>query len=165
MRIRRARRRRALWLPAIALAAAGSAYLASNNVPPSSAGDTSLTAHVYTYDDASPTISYAGTWAHTGPSAQTTGDYNGTISSSQEKGASASVSFTGTTVQWIGEKGPTGGTAEVYLTTVPVATVDEYAATPEDQQLVFSKTVTSGAHTLKIEVTGPTVYIDAINVQ
>lgn len=153
-----------LWLPAIALVAAGSAYLASNSVPPSSAGNTSRTAHVYTLDDASPTISYSGTWTHTGPSTSTAGDYNETISSSQEKGASASVSFNGTTIQWIGEKSPTAGTAEVYLTGTPVAAVDEYAPAPEHQQLLFSKTVALGTHTLEIVVTGQTVNIDAINI-
>lgn len=171
MRIRPPRRRRVVWLLPLALLAAGSAYLASNNVPASSAGDNSVAANipaqVYTYDDASPTITYSGSWSHTPPSALTTGDYNGTISSSQQTGARASITFTTPTaaaIQLIGEQGPTSGSAVVYRTGVEVATVNEYSPTVQKDAVVLTTPILSGSHTYMITVKSATFYLDAINV-
>jgi beta-galactosidase GanA len=129
----------------------------------------------YTYDDTNSALQYSGTWTHAGPSAgYTSGDYDQTESFSTQAGASMSVQFTGTAVQWIGPKDTNGGIADVYLDGTQVATVDTYSPAGKlFQQVLFSKTgLSAGTHTLKIVVTGTenpassadTVVIDAINV-
>jgi beta-galactosidase GanA len=129
----------------------------------------------YTYDDASSALTYAGTWTHAGPSVgYTAGDFDSTESWSTQAGASMSVTFTGTAVQWIGPKNTNGGIADVYLDGNLAGTVDTYAAAGKEfQQILFSKTgLAAGSHTLAITVTGTknpassadTVVVDAINV-
>jgi beta-galactosidase GanA len=129
----------------------------------------------YTYDDASSALQYSGNWTHAGPSAgYTTGDYDSTESWSQSAGASMTVTFTGTAVQWIGPKDNNGGIADVYIDGGLAGTVDTYSAAGKlFQQVLFSDTgLSPGSHTLQIVVTGQqdpassadTVVIDAINV-
>jgi beta-galactosidase GanA len=129
----------------------------------------------YTDDDTSPALDYSGTWTHAGPSAgYTSGDYDQTESWSTQAGASTTLDFTGTAVQWIGPKNTNGGIADVYLDGSLAATVDTYSPAGKlFQQVLFSKTgLSAGSHTLEIVVTGTqnpassadTVVIDAINV-
>jgi len=129
----------------------------------------------YTYDDTNAALGYSGTWTHAGPSSgYTSGDYDQTESWSTQAGASMTVSFTGTAVQWIGPKNTNGGIADVYLDGSLADTVDTYSPAGKlFQQVLFSQTgLAAGSHTLKIVVTGTedpassadTVVIDAINV-
>jgi beta-galactosidase GanA len=129
----------------------------------------------YTYDDADTALTYAGSWTHAGPSVSyTAGDYDSTESWSTQAGASVSVPFTGTAVQWIGPKNTNGGIADVAIDGVPAGTVDTYAAAGKEfQQVLFTaNSLSAGRHTLTITVTGTqnpassagTVVIDAINV-
>ncbi len=129
----------------------------------------------YTYDDVDPAVQYSGTWTHAGPSSgYTTGDYDSTESWSQQAGASMTVSFTGTDVQWIGPKDNNGGIADVYVDGSQVGTVDTYSPAGKlFQQVLFSDTgLSPGRHTLQIVVSGQqnpassadTVVVDAINV-
>ena len=130
----------------------------------------------FTYDDASSALTYTGTWTHanTGNSNYTIGDYDSTESWSQQAGATMSVTFTGTAVQWIGPKNNNGGIADVSIDGTQVATVDTYAAAGKEfQQVLYSTSgLASGTHTLTITVTGSkdtassaaTVVVDAINV-
>ena len=129
----------------------------------------------YTYDDTSPALQYSGDWTHAGPSAgYTNGDYDSTESWSMQAGASMTVSFSGTAIEWIGPKNTNGGIADVYIDGTLAGTVDTYApGGKEFQQVLFDKAgLTPGSHTLKIVVTGQknpastadTVVIDAVNV-
>ena len=130
----------------------------------------------YTYDDADPALTYTGTWTHasTSNANYTAGDYDSTESWSTQAGASMTVTFTGTAVQWIGPKNNNGGIADVSIDGTQVATVDTYAAAGKEfQQVLFSQTgLSAGSHTLTITATGnqnaassaDTVVIDAINV-
>jgi beta-galactosidase GanA len=130
----------------------------------------------YTYDDTSSALTYTGDWTHanTSNSNYTSGDYDGTESWSQQAGASVSVTFTGTAVQWIGPKNTNGGIADVSIDGRQVATVDTYDPYGKEfQQVLFSTSgLAAGSHTLTITVTGnkdaassaDTVVIDAINV-
>ncbi len=129
----------------------------------------------YTYDDTSSALVYSGNWTHAGPSAgYTNGDYDQTESWSQQTGASVSVTFTGTAVQWIGPKNTNGGIAAVSVDGASPTYVDTYdPCCKEFQQVLFADTgLTQGTHTLTITVTGnkdpqstaDTVVIDAINV-
>ncbi len=129
----------------------------------------------YTYDDTDTALQYSGTWTHAGVSSgYTSGDYDQTESWSQQAGASMSVTFTGTAVQWIGPKNTNGGIADVYLDGTQVATVDTYSPAGKlYQQVLFSTGgLAAGSHTLKIVASGTqnpaasadTVVVDAINV-
>lgn len=129
----------------------------------------------YTYDDASSALTYTGSWTHAGPSSgYTSGDYDSTESWSTQAGATVSVPFSGTAVQWIGPKNTNGGIADVSIDGTQVATVDTYAAAGKEfQQVLFSQAgLAPGSHTLTITVTGnqnpassaDTVVVDAINV-
>lgn len=162
----RVTRRSALWLVVATVVVAGSAYMASNLVPTTSASDTSLPAtHTLTYDDHDyASLAYIGTWTHdTGVA----GAYDTTLSVSGTATSSVSVTFTGTAVQWIGETGPTNGKADVWLDTTEVASnVSTSSATTRQEQVLYTTTgLTPGSHTLKIVVIGPEpVSVDAINV-
>jgi beta-galactosidase GanA len=130
----------------------------------------------YTHDDADSALSYTGTWTHanTSNSNYTNGDYDSTESWSTQAGATTSVTFTGTAVQWIGPKNNNGGIATVSIDGTQAATVDTYAAGGKEfQQVLFAVSgLSNGSHTLTITVTGnkdtassaDTVVVDAINV-
>jgi beta-galactosidase GanA len=128
----------------------------------------------YTYDDTSPALQYSGSWTHAGPSTAYAWDAGQTESWSSQAGASVTVSFAGTAVQWIGPKNTNGGIADVSIDGRQVATVDTYTpAGKQFQQVLFSTSgLPDGTHTLTITVTGQEdaasssdlVDIDAINV-
>jgi hypothetical protein len=69
-------------------------------------------------------------------------------------GASATYTFTGRTVRWIGTTDADHGTARVYLDGRLVATVDAYSATRQTCQVLFAATGKPGRHTLRIVVMG-----------
>jgi hypothetical protein len=73
-------------------------------------------------------------------------------------GAQATFSFTGTSVKWVGARGPWGGIARVFLDGALVAgAVDTYASAEQFQQnaILFSaQGLAAGSHSLMIEVTG-----------
>jgi beta-galactosidase GanA len=129
----------------------------------------------FTYDDANSAIAYTGDWTHANTSNAnfTNGDFDSTESFATGTGDTASVTFTGTAVQWIGPKDNNGGIADVSIDGKQVATVDTYAPSKEFQQVLFSTSgLSSGSHTLTITVTGTedasssadTIVVDAINV-
>ncbi len=70
-------------------------------------------------------------------------------------GAQATFTFTGTSISWIGARGPQSGIADVFLDGSLVAEVDLYSPTEQIQQAVFTATgLADASHTLTIEVTG-----------
>jgi hypothetical protein len=80
----------------------------------------------------------------------------GTAAVSTVPRAQASFTFTGTSVSWIGARGPQNGIARVILDGVVVAdSLDTYAPTEVPQTTVFTATgLANASHTLTIEVTG-----------
>jgi hypothetical protein len=103
-------------------------------------------------EETSPPITGTAGWVHDGSSRPWSG---GSAAYSTTAGAQASLSFTGTSVSWIGARGPQTGIARVWLDGVLVAEVDTYKTTEEIQANVFSATgLAAGNHTLTIEVTG-----------
>ena len=67
----------------------------------------------------------------------------------------ASLTFNGTTIRWIGFKAVWGGIAQVYLDGALKATVDTYAPTEQAQAVVYTATgLAAGPHTITIKVTG-----------
>jgi hypothetical protein len=79
----------------------------------------------------------------------------GTASESVTPGARATFTFTGTSISWIGARGPQTGIARVFLDGSFVAEVDTYAPSDQIQAAVFTATgLADASHTLTIEVTG-----------
>jgi bacillopeptidase F len=98
-----------------------------------------------------PAITYTAGWAQEGsrPWSARTAAYSGTA------GAQATFTFTGTSISWLGARGPQTGIGRVFLDGVFVAEVDTYAPAEQIQAAIFtSPPLADGSHTLMIEVTG-----------
>ena len=103
-------------------------------------------------EETAQSIGYTGSWIQDGNSRSWSG---GSAAYSTTAGARATFPFTGTSVSWIGARGPQTGIAGVWLDGVLVAQVDTYKATEEIQANLFSRTdLAAGNHTLTIQVTG-----------
>ena len=105
------------------------------------------------FEETEPPVAYAGNWIQ--------GNLNrawslGTIAESNSAGATATFTFTGTSVSWIGCRKFTTGIANVYLDGVFVAEIDTFASPTEGyQDTIYKATgLASGSHTLTIEATG-----------
>ncbi len=106
---------------------------------------------VPTVQESSALIAYAGNWAkarHAG--------YSGTrVTYARAAGATATLTFTGTKVTWIGPVGPTRGKARVLVDGVPVKTVNLQAARFQARKALFTASfATAAEHTLTIKVLG-----------
>ena len=111
-------------------------------------------------------VRYAGTWA----TSTSTTWWGGTARSSSKAGSTASYTFTGRSIAWVGLKGIGRGKANVYVNGVLKATVDLYSATTRKQVVVWSANYsTSATRTITIKVLGtsgrPRVDIDGFIVR
>ncbi len=111
-------------------------------------------------------LRYSGSWRRADHPAYI-GDR---VRSSDQKGASVSLSFSGTGVSWIGPVGPTRGTASVYLDGRRIKTVNTYGRRFMPARVLLRFTWdTVQTHRLKIIVAGttghPTVAVDAFVVR
>lgn len=94
-------------------------------------------------------FTYSGTWTY----GDYAGDYSGQERYSNQTGAYAEYTFTGTEVQWIAATYHDSGKADVYIDGVLDATIDQYSATTLRQQVVYEKRgLPPGPHTIKIQV-------------
>ena len=92
-------------------------------------------------------IAYHGTWT----SVANTYASGGSLRYSTASGASATYSFTGTSVSWVAYRGANRGKAAVYVDGVYETTVDLYASVYWARQIVYAASwPTSGTHTLRI---------------
>ncbi len=106
---------------------------------------------VGTYQNDNANISYSGGWTTN----FSTYDSGGSHANSYSSAASASLVFTGTSVQWISRKTPASGINEVYIDGAKVATVDRYSPTGQFQQILYqTTTLAPGTHTITIKNTG-----------
>ena len=98
-----------------------------------------------------PSVIYAGTWL-----SQSRGDLSGgSIVEASEANATASLTFSGTGVSWIGFRGPWAGIAEVYIDGALKATVDTYSPSEQAQVVMYTTSgLPSGSHTIMIKATG-----------
>jgi len=122
------------------------------------------------YQETDPATSYTGTWGTAGLSfwSGETASYSGAA------GDTATFTFTGTAVRWIGQRAFTGGIANVFLDGVQVAQVDTFAPLQEEYQAAMYVTtgLANTSHTLAIVVTGQKnpfsqgtwVFVDAFDV-
>lgn len=120
------------------------------------------------YEEHDPAIRYAGMWT---PDKRSRVWTEGVAATSNVPGSTATFSFTGTSVSWIGcSKGSAGGTAKVYLDDVFVKEVRLNQNYPvEGYQITAFRVdgLTNGAHQLKLEVVntnGSYIVVDAFDV-
>jgi hypothetical protein len=118
-----------------------------------------------TVQETSATIAYSGSWA----SARHAGYSGDRVKYARAAGATATLTFTGTKVTWIGPVGPTRGKARILVDGVAVKVVNLYAGTFRAQKALFSASfATAGEHTLTIKVLGtrghPLVAIDGFAI-
>ena len=114
---------------------------------------------------ASSLVHYHGTWA----TSTSSGWWGGSAKSTSTRGSTASFTFTGRSIAWVGLKAATRGKAYVYVNGVLKATVNLYSATTLRQQIVWSANyATSAARTITIKVVGtsgrPRVDVDGFVV-
>jgi hypothetical protein len=94
---------------------------------------------------------YSGTWK----SAALSGALNGSVKYTSALGAVASMTCTCSAFAWIGPKGPTRDTAQVYVDTILIGTFSEKSTRTLAAQEVMSVTWASRAtHTIGISVAG-----------
>jgi hypothetical protein len=107
------------------------------------------------YAENSSGVTYTGSW-HNSTSASYIG---GAARYSTSIGASVTLHYTGKSVAWVATKGPSSGSAKVYINGVFVTTVNLNSASAAYRQIVFQKTYsTSAARTLRIVLSGPSTH-------
>jgi Transglycosylase-like domain len=112
--------------------------------------------------DSSSAITYASTW-----STARYASYSGRqVTYSIRRGASATYTFTGRGIAWVGPVGPTRGTATVIVDGKSVATVNLRRSSFSARSIVFARPLAAGQHTVRIVVTsiGRPVAIDELIV-
>ena len=103
-------------------------------------------------EETDPSVSYTVGWTQ----GDTSGTWSGgTAAVSTAPGAQAALTFTGSSVSWIGGRTPQTGIARIFLDGVFVAEVDTYSKTEEIRVPMFAATgLADASHTFTIEVTG-----------
>jgi hypothetical protein len=103
------------------------------------------------FDESNHAIDFSGGWGQ----AEFARYNGGRVRYAIAAGATAWFTFSGTSITWIGPKGPTRGQAEIYIDEELVATVDVYAGRYRPRAEIFSTTFPrKGTHTITIEVIG-----------
>jgi hypothetical protein len=116
--------------------------------------------------DTSSAIRLKGTWH----ARRATHFWGGSTQSSRSARATATTTFTGRGIAWIGALGPSRGTAKVYVDGSLVATVSLARSSLATHRIVWQRTwASSGTHTVRVKVTGlptsaPRVDIDGFVV-
>jgi hypothetical protein len=121
------------------------------------------------FEETDPSITYSAGWTQDGSLSWS----GGTATVSTAPGAQATLTFTGTSVSWIGGRGPDTGIARISLDGIFLTEVDTYSKTVEVRVPMFAATGLANArHTLTIEVTGgqnasaasDRIFVDAFDV-
>jgi hypothetical protein len=106
-------------------------------------------------------MAYTRSW----PLVTSTAYIGGKAKYSKVTGATATLTFKGTRVAWLSQKGPTSGVARIYINGKLMATIDLYNPTTLDKQVVWQHSWTSGTtKTLRVVVVGtsgrPKILVD-----
>lgn len=117
------------------------------------------------YEETSSSVTYAGSWARF----LTTSASGGRTRYATRGGASVTFHFTGRAFAAIAPKGPTRGSARVYIDGIYVSTVSLYRSSSVPRIVVAARAWSvSGSHTVKLVVVGtarhPRIDIDAFAV-
>jgi hypothetical protein len=122
------------------------------------------------YQETNASLAYTGYWQRSKGAANS----GGALRYAVRAGASATVSFNGTSLTWVASTGPRNGKARVSLDGRAFVVVDQYSSKTRGQRAVYSTgTLASGPHTVRIEWTGQknflakgnSVSIDAVYVK
>lgn len=154
--------------PGLADGAAPATFVRAEPLPPApeSATRQTPTRATLAYGERDAAIVYRGSWG----SASGAGYLGGGVAWSTAAGASATLTFTGSSIQWIGPRGPTRGLALVLVDGREVARVSLWRASFVSRAVLFSRSFAeSGRHTLTIQVLPspghPYVALDALVVR
>jgi subtilisin family serine protease len=101
------------------------------------------------YENNSPTIVYEGNWPLENSISHSSGNAQYTNTA-----GSASFSFIGDEIEWIGYKNTNQGFADVYIDGKLTDTISLFASTPQTKVTLLKKNVPYGNHTVKIAWTG-----------
>jgi hypothetical protein len=114
--------------------------------------------------DSSSAVRWSGSWAY----ASHSGYLGRRAHSTRGRGDIATIDFDATSIAWAGPVGPTRGKARVLIDGKAVAIVDLGHATFRARDMVFSRNLAAGPHTLRVQALGtsgrPTVAIDHIYI-
>ncbi len=114
---------------------------------------TGPTVRLSRYSETNPKITYAGSWT----TVQSSVFWGGQAKKASTAGAKASITFTGRSIAWVARNGPERGKAEIYVGGTKVATVDLYAATYQNQRVVWVGSFSnSGPWAVSVKVLGTT---------
>jgi len=103
-------------------------------------------------EETDPSVSYTAGWTQGDGSRAWSG---GSAAVAAAPGAQATISFTGTSVAWIGGRTSGTGIARIYLDGTFLTEVDTYSKTEEIRVPMFETTgLAATSHTLTIEATG-----------
>jgi len=127
-----------------------SAILSAAWIPPQAFAQTG--AGPARVEDTDPSVSYTVGWTQGDGSKTWSG---GTAAVSTAPGAQATISFTGTSVSWIGGRTPGTGIARISVDGTFLTEVDTYSKSEEIRVPMFEATgLADASHTLTIEATG-----------
>ncbi|UJF32791.1 hypothetical protein [Paenibacillus hexagrammi] len=119
-------------------------------------------------DSGDPGLIYTGKWYDlSGQSYQ-----NGHAAYTYDSAASVNAFFKGTYFEWMGFKNLYGGMADIYVDGVLSATIDTYANSMQEKQVLFSKSLTDEIHSIKIvksrsvnpKALGSNIPVDSIGI-
>ena len=116
-------------------------------------------------NDTAASITYDSTWTYS--SNRGSGDYDNDVHYTSTNGGTATITFTGTGIDYIGPMESEDGTANVIVDGVQVGTTKaSYSGSYTAQQYLYQvRGLTPGTHTLKLVKTGGTyVQIDAFQI-
>ncbi len=113
-----------------------------------------------------PSVRYRGSWS---TATSSTSFWGGTSRASSAAGATASYTFTGRSITWVGLTSRTRGKAAIYINGSLKATVDLWSSTLRTKHLIWQTTYTTSAtRTITIKVLGtagrPRVDVDGFIV-
>jgi hypothetical protein len=129
----------------------GSALMPARSTTPASAPAVKPAVAGQIFDESNLAIDFSGGWGQ----AEFARYNGGVVRYAIVGGATAWFTFSGTSIAWIGPKGPTRGQANVYIDEQLVATVDVYASRYNPRAEIFSTTFArKGTHMITIEVVG-----------
>ena len=116
------------------------------------------------FQETASAITYSSGWTKQAVA----GAYGGSVKFATVAGKTATFSFTGSQVAWVATKGTNRGSATAKLDGGAAATVNTHGSALKTAMVVYTKTVTAGAHSLLLNVLGtsghPRVDVDAFLV-
>ena len=158
-----------IWVDSFDVPGNGAGSVISSGVPLPSGGPAPLPGGVVRMEQDNGAVTFLGNWFINGGT-RTSG---GTAELAVDAGAKATVTFSGTGIQWIGVRDEWSGIAKVSVDGGLQQNVDAYMTPGLEQQVIYKTSgLVSGTHTLTIEVTGTAnpasggawIWVDAFDI-